>query len=408
MHHQVLPGLETRYILYAYCDDLKPAITNLWEFSLVERVMTLFEMSSGCMMHRTAISQKCKFLALGKWQRELTQEMIPHSFFSLSDHLDFLGVTLKSTYALTRKVNGDALQDRLRKVIGPWRGGRFMPLNLRPHSVNTYAISKLMYRCNTIDLRIGDIKVFNKVVKSFLYADLIEKPDELTLYRDIDNGGLGLVNIQTRARASLISTFLQTAINPEFSRNHYHNFLYRYFILEESLPKPDIPPNFAGDFFPTIRKMKSASISLENCDLKGLYKFLMADVLRDQVPPDQNDESDIPLTPLKCETLSPTTDWNRTWRLVRAKGLGPGLTSFMLKILWGIVPTRMRLCRILPLIHQDPSCQLCSTPESSHPESLDHALLSCPANADLPTRLLAALQKRQPGASLNSILTLDL
>ena len=124
-----------------------------------------------------------------------------------------------------------------------------MPLNLRPHSVNTFAISKLMYRCNTIDLRIGDIKVFNKVVKSFLYADLIEKPDELTLYRDIDNGGLGLVNIQSRARASLISTFLQTAINPEFSRNHYHNFLYRYFVLEESLPKPDIPPNFSGDFF---------------------------------------------------------------------------------------------------------------------------------------------------------------
>ena len=93
MHHQVLPGLETQYILYAYCDDLKPAITNPWEFSLVERVMTVFVMSSGCMVHRTAASQKCKFLALGKWQRELTQEMIPHSFFSLSDHLDFLGVT---------------------------------------------------------------------------------------------------------------------------------------------------------------------------------------------------------------------------------------------------------------------------------------------------------------------------
>ena len=216
--------------------------------------MTLFEMSSGCMMHRTAASQKCKFLALGKWQRELTQEMIPHSFFSLSDHLDFLGVTLKSTYALTRKVNEDALQDCLRKVIGPWRGGRFMPLNLRSHSVNTYAISKLMYRCNTIDLRIGDIKVFNKVVKSFLYADLLEKPDELTLYRNIDNGELGLINIQTRARAALIST----AINPEFSRNNYRNFLFRYFILEESLPKPDIPPNFAGDFFPTIRRMKTS------------------------------------------------------------------------------------------------------------------------------------------------------
>ena len=134
-------------------------------------------------MHRTAASQKCKFLVLGKWQTELTQEMIPHSFFSLSDHLDYLGVTLKSTYALTRKVNEDTVQDRVRKVVGPWRGGCFMPLNLRSHSVNTCAFSKLMYKCNTIDLRIGDIKVFNKTVKSFIYTDLGEKPDELTLYR---------------------------------------------------------------------------------------------------------------------------------------------------------------------------------------------------------------------------------
>ena len=150
--------------------------------------MTLFEKSSGCKMHRTAISQKCKFLALGKWKDELTQGMIPHSFFSLSDHLDFLGVQLKATYSLTRRANGDILQDRMRKIVGPWRGGRFMALNLRPHSINTYAISKLMYRCNTIDLRIGDIKAFNKIAKSFLYADLLEKPDELTLYRPIENG----------------------------------------------------------------------------------------------------------------------------------------------------------------------------------------------------------------------------
>ena len=143
-----------------------------------------------------------------------------------------------------------------------------MPLNLRPHSVNTYAIGKLMYRCNTVDLRIGDIKVFNKTVKSFIYADLLEKPDELTLYRAIDQGGLGLINIQVRARAALISTFLQTAINPNFSRNNFHNYLFRHFVLGENFPKPDIPPNFAGDFFPTIRKLKASLISLEECNLK--------------------------------------------------------------------------------------------------------------------------------------------
>ena len=116
-----LPPIETRYILFAYCDDLKPAVTSRWEFLLVERVMTIFEWASGCKMHRTAESQKCKFLPLGKWKSELTQDMICHGFFSLSDHLDFLGVTLKSTFSSTRKANGDILQDRIKKVTERWR-----------------------------------------------------------------------------------------------------------------------------------------------------------------------------------------------------------------------------------------------------------------------------------------------
>ena len=82
--------------------------------------------------------------------------MIPH------DHLDFLGVILKSTYSLTRKANGALLKDRIKNVIGPWRAGRFMSLNLRPHSINLYAFSKLLYRCNSVDLRIADIKMFTK------------------------------------------------------------------------------------------------------------------------------------------------------------------------------------------------------------------------------------------------------
>ena len=80
--------------------------------------MTIFEWASGSKMHHMAESQKCKFLPLGKWKTVLTQDMIPHSFFSLSDHLDFLGVTLKSTFSSTRRANGDILQDRIKK--GYW------------------------------------------------------------------------------------------------------------------------------------------------------------------------------------------------------------------------------------------------------------------------------------------------
>ena len=106
------------------------------EFLLVDKAMSLFEMSSGCKMHRDPTSGKCKFLALGRWRGTLNQEDLTCNFFSLSDHLDMLGVTLKATYTATRKVNGDELQEKIKNVVGPWRFGKFMPLTMRPHSLN--------------------------------------------------------------------------------------------------------------------------------------------------------------------------------------------------------------------------------------------------------------------------------
>ena len=79
-----------------------------------------------------------------------------------------------------------------------------------------------------------------------------------------------------------------------------------------------------------------------------------------------------------------------------------------LKILWGIVPTRARLHRILPMAHTSPNCQLCETPTRGTPETTIHALLHCEANQDLPSRLLRTLRRYQPGAELECLLTLDL
>ena len=108
-------------------------------------MMTVFERASGCTMHRTAASNKCKFLALGKWRIELTQDKIPFDLFTLSKHLDFLGINIEATFGATRKANGIILQERIKQVINPWKGGRLMSLTLRSHSVNFYAFSKLLY-----------------------------------------------------------------------------------------------------------------------------------------------------------------------------------------------------------------------------------------------------------------------
>ena len=49
--------IEERYKVYGYADDVEPAITNMQEFSLVDKTMSLFEKASGCRLHRDPANQ---------------------------------------------------------------------------------------------------------------------------------------------------------------------------------------------------------------------------------------------------------------------------------------------------------------------------------------------------------------
>ena len=53
------------YKFMAYVDDVKPSITSMQEFSLVDKGSAIFEAASGCKLHRDPTSGKVKFLPLG-------------------------------------------------------------------------------------------------------------------------------------------------------------------------------------------------------------------------------------------------------------------------------------------------------------------------------------------------------
>ena len=101
-----------------------------------------------------------------------------------------------------------------------------MPLLQRPFSLNNYALSKVWFKCGSIDVRESDIKMIMSKAKSFLYADQFEKPEEIVLYRATQDGGLNLVNIWCKAIALLIRSFLETAGNPQFLSNLFHTTLF--------------------------------------------------------------------------------------------------------------------------------------------------------------------------------------
>ena len=197
-------------------------ITSMEEFFLVDRACCLLEMASGVKLHRDPDSGKVKFLALGRWRGTLAQEDLPHQYVRLSEHLDFVGVELRATFSKTRKANGDILQTRVKHTVDPWKAGRFMPLSQRPFSANCYGLSKVWFKCGSVNLRVQDIKNITSQIKSWLYQDLLIKPSELVLYRSTEDGGLGLMNVKFRSLALLVRTFLETAINPTFRHSLFH------------------------------------------------------------------------------------------------------------------------------------------------------------------------------------------
>ena len=66
------------YKVFGYADDVKPAVSSMHEFALVDKAASLFERNSGCMLHRDPATGKCKVLPLGRWRNTLQQEDIRH------------------------------------------------------------------------------------------------------------------------------------------------------------------------------------------------------------------------------------------------------------------------------------------------------------------------------------------
>ena len=91
------------YKLIAYVDDVKPSITSMQEFSLVDQGSALFEAASGCHLHRDPTSGKVKFLPLGRWKETLTIEDLPVNYVAISDHLDTVGRWVSSSWPIIRK-----------------------------------------------------------------------------------------------------------------------------------------------------------------------------------------------------------------------------------------------------------------------------------------------------------------
>ena len=397
-----LSNIEQCYKLIGYADDNKPAITTMEEFHTVDHSLALFEKASGCKLHCDPLTKKCKFLPLGRWRTTLQQTDIPCEYMTLSDHLDMVGVTLMASWAKTRKANGDALQLKVKNTINPWKAGKFLPITQRGWSLNCYALSKVWFKAKSVDLRVADLKSITSSCKSWLYQDLLAKPEEMILHRPPHYGGLGLQHIKYKSLAGFITTFLQSAANPAFQSNLLHTLLYRKHVLgEEDVPgvPAQLPPYFSLELFNTIKTVKNETpLNIVSMSERDWSRLLTEDYVTMKV---HNVGEPREFCPSKPELLSPATDWVLSWSMCRQKGLSPDLSSFLWKLLHNLLCSQQRLHR--RGVSPSPICKLCNTEEGT----LQHELIGCHHNANIGQELLTSLKNHIPSLTEESLLRLE-
>ena len=396
-----LPPQEERYKLISYADDVKPAVTNMEEFTLIDNAIALFERASGCKLHRDPASKKCKFLPLARWKGTLRQEDIPCPYMTLTDALDMVGVELRATWPQTRKANGDALQSRIIKKTNLWKGGKFMPLSMRGGSINTYCLSTVWFKTHSVDLRVMDITKITKAIKSWLYADMLFKPEEMVMVRPVKYGGLGILDVKYKAMAGLIRSFLETACHPDFRHSLYHELLFRYHVQEDKcIANPGFPPFYSASFFETIKKVYDVSPQKVGKMTEAQWYHLL---LEENVTKEMDEEQGNRFSPCRVEIANENNDWETSWRRMRLKGLGSELISFLFKVLHQLLPTQERLLRINQANSAYCKAEGCSGDQI---EDLTHALILCPGNNGIGIKYLDAVKSHVPDITAESALLL--
>ena len=73
------------------------------------------------------------------------------------------------------------MQKKVNVTVNNCKSGKFMDLTSKL-TVNTYVISKCLLISHSVHLRISDISNLSSKVKSWVFQDILEKPQELVLF----------------------------------------------------------------------------------------------------------------------------------------------------------------------------------------------------------------------------------
>lgn len=315
-----------------------------------------------------------------------------------------LGLPLYASIQKTIKNSGDEMQAKTKNIVGPWLLRR-MCLTQRPWSINTYLLPKLYHRCHIIPLRVCDSTEIKKQVNRFLFCDQLEKPGQVLQYRTRSDGGLQVHNIEYKARALLIRSFLEIALIDTFQHFPLHEAVFTYYVLEDvSAAKPYLPKCYNQEFIATIKKAIDMGHNIEKMTSKDWYLFILNLNLLEEEKREVDGTTSRIKVRCKSEVHHQTLEWGQIWDKARMRGLSNDSRTFLWRLLNNLLPTEERL----HIMHKAPSsiCKVCDKNEVDN--IWNHTFVSCPFTQPAMEWMIGWLKCFDPDTTIEKIIFLQI
>ena len=124
--------------------------------------------------------------------------------------------------------------------------------------------------------------------------------------------------------------------------------IFKAYVLEEDIPKPEIPPYYDVELFSHVKCAKSSGHNLEDMSIKDWYQFLLLQEYGDEHEPDSFRKT-------KIEIEKTDIEWDLVWKNTRLCSLESEVISFCWKLAHNLLTCESRMASILS--NTSPTCK---------------------------------------------------
>lgn len=378
-----LPGCNQESRISQYADDTTCIVTTLQSITKIFVVSELYSLASGAKLNK----EKSSGMWLGSWKWRKDQP----SHLNWSKCLKICGVKFGNLDITSE--NWSVVMQKVVKSINLHKT-RLLTMTGKAVIANTLFCSKLWYLGSAIQMSPEIVGNFNKAIFAFIWSNKVEKVKRSTMYLPSEEGGISLVQIESKLKAFLIKHILNLLYG-DFAK--WHPFAVYWIGHQLSRFKSDLGSNLIPHsavctaFYAECLKYFREFISLlekRGVELKSLCSFQSGAANQCMVTTNQIYKmflNQFPRVP-HIYSVFPSINYSIAWRVNKVNFIDPNLRDLMWKILHNVLPVMAYLHRLK--ISKSLACCYCGAPET-----ISHAFFKCPVVHPLWSELICLYQK---------------